>query len=123
MKVYEFLQGVVILAAVALIFGLILAPAAFFRFQSIGRGSHTGYVTAVDQRGYIFRNYEVYFKTDTSSSQEDVYCVSRYMPGLADELRIAGEKRTLVTIRYQGVRGIGLGLCHETEIKMMEEVQ
>lgn len=120
-SIYVFLQYAVIALAVFVVLGLIVAPHTFIRFQQIGRGEHTGYVTAVDQRGYIFKNYEVYFKTDTSSSQEDVYCVSRFMPELADELRLAGSRHERVTIRYQGVRGIGLGLCHTTQINMMEE--
>jgi len=87
------------------------------RFQQVGRGTHTGYVTAVDQRGYIWKNYDVYFKTDVSSSQEDIYCVHRSDQELVDVLRGFAMTGKTVTILYQGVRGIGFGLCNHTEIK------
>lgn len=104
--------------AVAFLVG-ITAP-FFVKFQSIGSGRHTGFVTAVDKRGYIFQNYEVYFKTDNSSSQEDMYCVHRDNEELANKLIQASKNRQPVTVRYEGVRGIGLGLCHATEIKAIE---
>lgn len=40
-----------------------------------GRGSHTGYITAVEKGGVIWKTGRAYIKTDLSSSQEDMYCV------------------------------------------------
>src|SRR4030042_2417801 len=82
-----------------------------FRFSQVGEGTHVGYITAVDERGYIWKNYDVYFKTDTESSQEDEYCVSRDNPGLAKELEKISSSRQKVKINYHGVRAIGWGLC------------
>ena len=88
----------------------------FVKYSSIGEGNHNGYITAVDERGYIWPNYEVYFKTDNSSSQEDVYCVSRNNKELVENLRLLSSEKQNVMITYRGVRGIGLGLCHLPEI-------
>lgn len=120
-RLQEFLQWLIVGIAVIVIFLVLLAPSVFIRFQSIGQGTHTGYVTAVDQRGYIFKNYDVYFKTDNSSSQEDLYCVNRANEQLVMALKQASRDRKLVTIGYKGVRAIGLGLCGHTEIYRMEE--
>jgi hypothetical protein len=108
---------VLVIGFLFLIFVFILSFPLWIRLQSLGRGTHTGFVTAVDQRGYIWRNYEVYFKTDNSSSQEDVYCVHRVKQDLVDVLRGFAMTGKKVTIIYQGVRGIGFGLCSRTEIK------
>lgn len=59
-----------------MIIGAAIGLAALFsaiHFSSAGQGSHTGFVTAVEQEGYIYRNYRVYVKTDLSSSQEDIH--------------------------------------------------
>lgn len=40
-----------------------------------GQGKHTGYVTAVQKQGIIFKTGRAYVKTETESSQEDIYCV------------------------------------------------
>ena len=90
-------------------------------YSELGAGLHKGYVTAVDQRGYIFRNYDVYFKTETESSQEDLYCAYRYDKELIEQLRRVTQEKKIVTIKYAGVRGWGYGLCHTTRILRVEE--
>lgn len=40
-----------------------------------GNGSHTGYVTATERNGFLFKTNRAYLKTDNQSSQEDTYCV------------------------------------------------
>ena len=39
-------------------------------------GEHTGFVTAVEKNGAFWKTGRVYIKSDLSSSQEDIYCVS-----------------------------------------------
>ena len=90
------------------------------RFSQVGEGEHSGFITAVDQRGYFFRNYDVYFKTDNSSSQEDLYCINRSNTKLIDQVKEANKNREQVTIQYHGVRGLGLSLCKGTEIDSVE---
>jgi len=108
----------VVLGIIGIVLFLVLAP--FVHLSSLGSGNHSGYVTAVDQRGYIFRNYTVYFKTDNSSSQEDVYCVRENETAKADALRVASKNRQRVTLNYRGVRGFGLGLCDNAEVVSIE---
>ena len=80
-------------------------------------GYHSGYVTAVDQDGLIYPNYQVYVKTDNSSSQEDIYCINRNNPTLANQLKELSKSREQVTLYYEGVRGFGMDLCRGEEIK------
>ena len=105
--------------SVVLCLGFVLLT-PFIYWSSERGGAHTGYISAVDQEGILFPNYKVFFKTDSSSSQEDQYCVHRNQTALAAELRRYSETRELVTIRYNGVRGIGLGLCSGEEILTVE---
>lgn len=63
-------------------------------------GSHTGYVTAVEQRGLIWKNYRVYVKTDRSSSQEDVYCIQEDNDDLADKLKEFEKNKQQITVKY-----------------------
>lgn len=108
--------GCLAIFAIVGFIGLVaLLPA--IRFSSLREGKHTGYVTAVEQSGWLFPNYNVYFKTDNSSSQEDTYCVNRNNRSLGEKLKALSAKRQLVTITFDGVRGIGYGLCSDVEIK------
>lgn len=84
------------------------------------RGSHTGYITAVDQKGIFFRNYTVYFKTGTSSSQEDTYCINRSNPRLADKIEELSKQKKLVTITYKGFTGFAVAPCRGDEIKSVD---
>jgi len=90
------------------------------RLSSIGQGEHSGFITAVDQNGYIFKNYDVYFKTDNSSSQEDMYCINRSNVALIEQAKEANKARKEVVITYHGVRGLGVGLCFGSEIEGIE---
>ena len=120
-KGFTFIELLVVLAIIVVL-GLALAS-PFIRLSQITTGSHTGYITAVDKRGYIFPNYEVFFKTDNQSSQEDSYCVDRRNTELGDKLTKLKDERKLVTIRYKGVRGFGIDLCDGTEITDVTEVK
>lgn len=61
-------------------------------------GSHTGYVTAIEENGIIFKTITVYFKTDTQSSQEDSYCLIDR--SLIPPLREKQENKEKVTITF-----------------------
>lgn len=76
-----------------------------------GSGQHTGYVTAVEQEGLIFKTYRVYVKTDPQSSQEDSYCLPPFSNFLTTTLDDVSSKRTLVTIRYASWLIPGLKNC------------
>lgn len=113
----ESIMGCVGLVVLLVILFLLFVP---FKFSTLGVGEHSGFITAVDQRGIIFRNYDIYFKTDNSSSQEDEYCINRNNTALIEEVKAANKARKQVTIHYEGVRGIGWGLCNGAEIKSIE---
>ncbi len=110
-----FTVGAMLIVGAILMF-LLFLPAFAVRFSTLGEGDHTGFITAVDQRGIFFKNYQIYFKSDNSSSQEDLYCVHQSDSNLAKQLKQASKDRTLVTIHYKGVRGIGWGLCNDAQI-------
>jgi hypothetical protein len=100
------------------IVGLVLLT--MIHFSSIGVGEHNGYITAIDQNGYIFRNYDIYFKTDNSSSQEDKYCINRNNLDLIKKANEVNKARKQVVIQYEGVRGLGWDLCSYSEIKNIQ---
>lgn len=56
----EFLLTVIAILAVSLV--LAISPA--IHLSSLGAGKHTGFITAVEQEGYIFPNYRVYVKPE-----------------------------------------------------------
>lgn len=68
-----------------------------------GYGTHTGYITAVEQESILGRNYSVWVKTELASSQEDKYCVRRDDAGLAEDLRQLSVSRERVTVSYRSV--------------------
>ena len=100
------------------IFGFIFLIGIIFPIQfTTGYGEHVGYVTAVDQTGLFWRNYHIYFKTETESSQEDEYCVMRFNPEMADNLKRVAESKSLVSLKYRTLITLNPSLCHSSEIK------
>jgi len=93
---------------------------AGWHYDTTRGGEHSGYVTAIESRGLIWRNWNVYFKTDNSSSQEDVYCVSRDSTELVSKLKEANKQRKQVTINYEGMRSFGYGICDGEYITNVE---
>lgn len=70
MKITAIVIGSVV-AFVALIVGIGLLT---IKYQT-SQGEHTGYVTVAETDGIFFKTHVVYVKTNTTSSQEDEYCV------------------------------------------------
>jgi C4-type Zn-finger protein len=89
----------------ALIVLLIVLAYIIFSFVGIpikttSNGSHTGYVTAIEDNGIIFKGVTVYFKTNAQSSQEDRYCLYVENKELRQQLQNAQESQTKVTITF-----------------------
>jgi hypothetical protein len=61
------LEETLVTGVVVLCFMAVLTT-PFIRYSTTRAGEHTGFVTAVEQEGLLFPNYQVYFKTDKSSS-------------------------------------------------------
>lgn len=71
---------------------------SLFSLMTPGSGQHTGYVTAVETYGIIWKTSRVYVKTDTQSSQEDTYCVQDSK--LIEELKKVQESKEKVTLEF-----------------------
>jgi hypothetical protein len=83
-------------------FGFIMCGFVFISLNGIGasEGKHIGYVTAVEFNDNIIWDANlVYFKTDTESTQEDIYCVNdAQTKALLEQYAVS---KTRVTVRYQ----------------------
>lgn len=75
-----------------------------------GKGEHTGYVTAVERSGLIWKTGTAYIKTDISSSQEDIYCITD--SAVYQELEIASKNQQKVTIKYLSYLASGIRHCN-----------
>lgn len=82
---------------VAAVAGIFIMPFVSIKYET-GHGDHTGYVTAVEQEGVIFKTERAYIKSNLESSQEDVYCVVDR--GVYDQLRQAQLDKRNVTIEH-----------------------
>lgn len=74
-----------------------------------GHGQHTGYITAIEQNGIIFKTWTAFVKTDTQSSQEDKYCVVDAT--VIDALAKASDAKQHVTISYFSWFASGIANC------------
>jgi len=71
----------------------------FFSLMTPGQGQHTGYITAVETYGIIWDTTRAYVKTDTQSSQEDMYCVQD--EEVINQLKKVQESKEKVTIEFK----------------------
>jgi hypothetical protein len=74
-------------------------------------GQYTGFVTAVEQNGVIFKGYNVFLKTELESSDSDKACIDRNNKELIDELRQAQREKRNIVLEYEGVLEYGVGQC------------
>jgi len=89
--------SIIIISVLVAIFILLF----FFKgvhLETTRDGSHTGYVTAVETNGLIFKTITVYVKTDAESSQEDIYCLID--KSLINTLKELENNKTKVTIQF-----------------------
>lgn len=107
------LTGLLIL----LIFFIVLFIPGYFIVNGIhyetGKGEHTGYVTAVERNGLIWKTGRAYIKSDTSSSQEDIYCVTDN--NIYARLEELSKDKTKVTIQYNDYFVKGLKECGDEQ--------
>jgi len=93
--------GIWWMALLIIIGGVTLISMIFITRFGASYGTHSGYVTAVEyNQNWIFGNYNVYFKSDAQSSQEDVYCISNDDQVLAFELERAAASKERVVLHY-----------------------
>ena len=74
-------------------------------------GVYKGYITSIEQNGEIFKGWNIYLKTDLSSSNEDKACIDRNNPELIESLKLAQEKKENVNLEFEGVWEYAIGEC------------
>ena len=84
-------------------------------------GIHTGYVTAIETNGWLFKTDSVYFKTDTESTQEDRYCIKD--KELKDILQEHSQNGTKITITYYDVMFYGIKNCKSGDIAIIDGIK
>ena len=103
----KFLFG--LLAAAIVIWLIFVLPFTGLHINT-GVGEHTGYVTAVEKTGLVFKTGTAYIKSDVSSSQEDVYCVTD--PAVYARLQELSESKSKVTVKYSSWLAAGISHCN-----------
>lgn len=78
--------------------------------RSSADGQHTGYITAEEKSGMFWQTEKFFFKTDTMSSQEDIYCVKN--DTLYAEAAKYVDNKTHVTIFYSNGLWLPLWQCN-----------
>ena len=74
-----------------------------------GQGDHTGYITAAETTGIFFKTNTVYLKTNTTSTQEDAYCVVDKT--VYDTLKTASVATTHVNVHFINWFAAGWSNC------------
>jgi hypothetical protein len=100
--------GFAALVAIIIIGFLIYITIFGFHYET-GRGNHSGYITAVQKQGLIFKTGRAYVKTDLSSSQEDVYCVEG--DDVLQRLEQMAENKEKGTFQYKHYFSAGVTHC------------
>lgn len=91
------------------------------QIKTTENGKHTGYITAIETSGIIFKTNSVYFKTETESSQEDVYCVIDNK--VKEELSKLQVEKKRVNIIYENYIWNGLKKCDFGDIAIIKGVE
>lgn len=86
-----------LLFSLVVVYFIFVFPFVSWTYQT-GYGNHTGYVTAVEKNGLIWKTGTAFIKSDTQSSQEDQYCIID--PNVYAELTAASEAKAHVTVGY-----------------------
>jgi len=90
-------KGMIAIIIALAILGLVVELQGI-HYRTITNGTHTGFVTAVETTGILFKTTRVYVKTDAQSSQEDVYClIDKSLIPILKELESSKQQ---ITIKY-----------------------
>jgi hypothetical protein len=83
-------------------------------------GEHTGYITAVEKNGAIWKTGRAYIKTDKSSSQEDAYCVENQE--VFNQLKEKAVNQEKITVVFHSEMIIAPWRCGE-EIAVIDKIK
>jgi hypothetical protein len=96
------------LVFLGIIIFVVSIPFVGFHYET-GRGEHTGYITSVEKSGIWFKTNSAYLKTDTQSSQEDIYCVID--PEIYTQLQEVAKNKSWVNVYYFSWLSTGISNC------------
>ena len=91
--------------------------------ETTSNGTHTGYVTAIETNGIVFKTTSVYFKTDTMSSQEDRYCLIDLQSDLLNRLKQSEESKEKITITFKDYLVTSLSECKRSDNGIITGIQ
>jgi hypothetical protein len=111
---------IAVLMVIAIMIGL-LVTAIGIHIETTRGGTHTGYVSAIEENGIWFITTSVYFKTDAQSSQEDRYClIDKSLISLLREKEMNKEK---VTITFNAYLAPGWKYCKSDDIGIITGIK
>jgi hypothetical protein len=99
-----------ILIVIAIIFVGLLVETLGIHYTTTLNGTHTGMISAVETNGIIFKTHTVYVKTDSTSSQEDAYCLID--ESLIPQLKKLEQTKTKITVTYHNYLLKGWKYCN-----------
>lgn len=96
MKAFIITISVLLGIVIAIVGPIVLIISGFT--WSTAQGEHTGYVTATQTAGIFWKTNSVFFKTNTTSTQEDQYCVTD--PTIFQELQADQQSSKQITMDF-----------------------
>ena len=107
-KGFTLIEILVVLTILGFIFFVVVLPFIGIHYET-GKGQHTGYITAVEKSGVIWKKGRAYIKIDLSSSQEDQYCVID--DSVYSRLEEAARNKEKLTIQHLSYFSAGITNC------------
>jgi hypothetical protein len=106
-------QLAVMLVIIIILVGIIFTLGVQGIKYEISNGEHTGYITAVETNGLIWKTDSVYVKSELSSSQEDRYCIID--KEISTKLKQKAVDKEKVTLIYNDWLVRGMENCEPTD--------
>ena len=83
-------------------------------YTTTENGKHSGQITALEKTGMFWKTWEVYIKSDISSSQEEQYCVEK--ESLLPILEKVSKDKQRVTLEYHSEFLVAPWRCESFDI-------
>lgn len=121
---FSVIEGLVVISILGLLLVVVLSVVAPFfvhTFIETSKGNHTGYITAVEKNGMIWKKGRAYIKTDTSSSQEESYCVIDET--LLEQLKVKSQNKEKVTLEFKDYFIRGFTKCGSEDVGVITGIK
>lgn len=118
------IEALVLLAVIGIILTIavsIIAPFFLHNFIETSKGNHTGYITAVEHNGLIWKKGRAYIKTDVSSSQEETYCVID--DNIYNQLEQKSQNKEKVTVEFKDYFIRGWTKCGDGDVGVITGIK